>query len=114
MCIFALPVVRSSNRQTVFTMDAAVRMQADGHAEATDAGRIRGDMERSESQVNSMSADIRESADAIGQLAQQVSDIGQVIQVISAISEQTNLLALNAAIEAARAGEHVLERRPTH
>ncbi len=98
----------------IYEMEATVQEVARNATETatklesvgTDAGRIRGDMERSESQVNSMSADIRESADAIGQLAQQVSDIGQVIQVISAISEQTNLLALNAAIEAARAGEH--------
>ncbi|PIQ40983.1 MAG: chemotaxis protein, partial [Thalassolituus sp. CG17_big_fil_post_rev_8_21_14_2_50_53_8] len=92
----------------IYEMEATVQEVARNATETatklesvgTDAGRIRGDMERSESQINSMSADIRESADAIGQLAQQVSDIGQVIQVISAISEQTNLLALNAAIEA--------------
>ena len=81
----------------IYEMEATVQEVARNATETatklesvgTDAGRIRGDMERSESQVNSMSADIRESADAIGQLAQQVSDIGQVIQVISAISEQT-------------------------
>jgi len=98
----------------IYEMEATVQEVARNATETatklenvgSDAGRIRGDMERSVTQVNSMSSDIRESADAIGQLAQQVNDIGQVIQVISAISEQTNLLALNAAIEAARAGEH--------
>lgn len=34
------------------------------------------------------------------------NEVGQIIQMITAISDQINLLALNAAIEAARAGEY--------
>lgn len=67
---------------------------------------IREGMSRSITQVGGMANDIRESASAIQTLAKEVQDIGQVIDVINAISDQTNLLALNAAIEAARAGEH--------
>jgi methyl-accepting chemotaxis protein len=70
------------------------------------ANDIREGMSRSIAQVGGMANDIRESASAIQKLAQEVQDIGQVIEVINAISDQTNLLALNAAIEAARAGEH--------
>ena len=43
------------------------------------------------------------SVDGLGQRAEQIEDI---INVINDIADQTNLLALNAAIEAARAGEH--------
>ncbi len=41
----------------------------------------------------------------MSKLGQQAQDIGQIMNVISDIADQTNLLALNAAIEAARAGE---------
>lgn len=70
------------------------------------ASDIREGMSRSIAQVEGMASNIRESASAIQQLATEARDIGQVIEVINAISDQTNLLALNAAIEAARAGEH--------
>jgi methyl-accepting chemotaxis protein len=55
--------------------------------------------------IEAMSADIGSAASAVGELAEQVASIDQVLAVIRGISEQTNLLALNAAIEAARAGE---------
>lgn len=49
---------------------------------------------------------VDQSAKAMDKLDLQSQEIGEIIDVISAISTQTNLLALNAAIEAARAGEH--------
>jgi methyl-accepting chemotaxis protein len=45
---------------------------------------------------------LRQSMDELGQRAE---GIGQVMNVITDIADQTNLLALNAAIEAARAGD---------
>ncbi len=45
-------------------------------------------------------------AAAIDEFSKRVSDIENILTVITGISEQTNLLALNASIEAARAGEH--------
>jgi len=55
--------------------------------------------------IESMSDEIGLAASAVGELAEQVASIDQVLAVIRGISEQTNLLALNAAIEAARAGD---------
>lgn len=41
----------------------------------------------------------------MSELGQQAEGIGKIMDVISDIADQTNLLALNAAIEAARAGD---------
>ena len=43
--------------------------------------------------------------DDMGALGQKAQGIGAIMEVISDIADQTNLLALNAAIEAARAGD---------
>lgn len=66
----------------------------------------RENMVKSINETNKLADDIQQSAAAIQQLAEEVTGITHVIEVINAVSEQTNLLALNAAIEAARAGEH--------
>jgi methyl-accepting chemotaxis protein len=42
---------------------------------------------------------------AVAALANAVTNVGEVVRLISEIAGQTNLLALNATIEAARAGE---------
>ncbi len=52
--------------------------------------------------VSEMTALLKSS---MGGLGQQAEAIGHVMNVINDIADQTNLLALNAAIEAARAGE---------
>ncbi|MCK8058123.1 MULTISPECIES: methyl-accepting chemotaxis protein [unclassified Fusibacter] len=44
--------------------------------------------------------------EVISSLNEKTTQIGGILDSISAISVQTNLLALNASIEAARAGEH--------
>ncbi|WP_010225653.1 methyl-accepting chemotaxis protein [Pseudomonas donghuensis] len=55
--------------------------------------------------TQAMAREVQTSSAHLEQLAGQIRDIGQVLEVIRSVSEQTNLLALNAAIEAARAGE---------
>ncbi|MBL0625625.1 methyl-accepting chemotaxis protein [Aeromonas jandaei] len=55
--------------------------------------------------IDHINREVLRTAESIGHLEQQCSQIGGVISVIRGIAEQTNLLALNAAIEAARAGE---------
>lgn len=55
--------------------------------------------------INNVNAEINKSTGLVATLANQVRDIGKVLEVIRSIADQTNLLALNAAIEAARAGE---------
>lgn len=62
-------------------------------------------VQRSIAHIEGMSGEIGVAAGAVGELAQEVASIDEVLAVIRSISEQTNLLALNAAIEAARAGE---------
>lgn len=48
----------------------------------------------------------RQLTDDVSSLGSLSGEIGNIVNVISAIADQTNLLALNAAIEAARAGDH--------
>ncbi|HDX8426958.1 methyl-accepting chemotaxis protein [Aeromonas veronii] len=62
-------------------------------------------VERTIKAIDHINREVLRTADTIGLLEQQCSQIGGVISVIRGIAEQTNLLALNAAIEAARAGE---------
>lgn len=60
---------------------------------------------RTSDAIGVLAGDIRDSAQALQQLEQDIQSIVTVSDVISGIADQTNLLALNAAIEAARAGE---------
>jgi len=62
-------------------------------------------IENSVRQIDQLSGTIAQAVKVIRTLSEESTEIGGVLDVISAIAEQTNLLALNAAIEAARAGE---------
>jgi methyl-accepting chemotaxis protein len=73
------------------------------------ADRLAGDGQkvvvRVERSISNLSKGVQQTAEMIGQLADDSQKINSVVSVIHSIAEQTNLLALNAAIEAARAGE---------
>jgi len=56
--------------------------------------------------VNAIKEKSLEVTEQITELGSLGKEIGEIVDIITAISKQTNLLALNAAIEAARAGEH--------
>ncbi len=89
-----LEVARSAGDATHVSNDA--RSKAEGGA------HIVRDMVKRIAEVESQSQQLK---DDMVQLGQQAESIGAIMNVISDIADQTNLLALNAAIEAARAGE---------
>ncbi len=55
--------------------------------------------------INELRDKVIENTGMIAEVSNKTNEVGNVLEVITAIAEQTNLLALNAAIEAARAGE---------
>ncbi|WP_456277342.1 methyl-accepting chemotaxis protein [Bacillus sp. AK128] len=73
------------------------------NAEAEDGGKI---VSENLKQMKFIHESVNRSNQVIGTLSERSKEIGEILNVITAIAEQTNLLALNAAIEAARAGEH--------
>jgi methyl-accepting chemotaxis protein len=56
-------------------------------------------------QMNNIESAVGESASVVENLGERSKEIGMIVETIAGIAGQTNLLALNAAIEAARAGE---------
>ncbi|OGR37745.1 MAG: hypothetical protein A2051_06895 [Desulfovibrionales bacterium GWA2_65_9] len=69
---------------------------------ATDGASVVGEVVKSIGQVQAQALTMKGD---MGILGQQAEGIGTIMNVISDIADQTNLLALNAAIEAARAGD---------
>ncbi|MFF7708980.1 methyl-accepting chemotaxis protein [Pseudomonas sp. NPDC007930] len=96
------------NEMTAAVEEVARNASSTSQVSADTASQAQGgqrQVQEAVSAMSSMSHEIDASTAQVGALAEQVRDIGKVLDVIRAIAEQTNLLALNAAIEAARAGE---------
>ncbi len=70
--------------------------------EAENGGLIVNDAIERINRVQSMTLEMEKG---LGTLGEQADGIGKIMNVITDIADQTNLLALNAAIEAARAGD---------
>ncbi|MGO0062139.1 methyl-accepting chemotaxis protein [Brevibacillus fluminis] len=62
-------------------------------------------MEKVTNQMSTIESAFGASFQLVQQLGARSTEIGLIVETITAIANQTNLLALNAAIEAARAGE---------
>lgn len=77
------------------------------NAEASRSQAVTGEQEvhGAVDSIETVKGTILHLKDAMADLGQKASNIGQVMNVINEVADQTNLLALNAAIEAARAGE---------
>ena len=74
----------------------------ESRTKATEGAKVLQEAVDAINDVNSQAGDLKQTMMALGEKAEA---IGQVMNVITDIADQTNLLALNAAIEAARAGE---------
>ena len=72
------------------------------HREAGNGGQLVQEVVEAISQVHD---ETRRMEQGLNELGEQAQGIGQIMNVITDIADQTNLLALNAAIEAARAGD---------
>jgi methyl-accepting chemotaxis protein len=86
----------SSNVQTVATASEEL---------SASIGEIGRQVEESSGLARTAAAEATSTTETVGELANAVSRIGEVIKLINDIASQTNLLALNATIEAARAGD---------
>ncbi len=93
----------------IHSVSSVAGSAAEAATAAGDASNAAGDgqtvVDHTVQSIQSLAANVQETAEVIRKLESDSNQVGVVLDVIKGIAEQTNLLALNAAIEAARAGE---------
>ncbi|MGD8188675.1 methyl-accepting chemotaxis protein [Brevibacillus ginsengisoli] len=92
-----------SAQQIASSAQQATSMAAQASQSASEGNMA---IQRAVQQMNGLNETFNGLATVVKGLGERSEQIGQFVEIISAISSQTNLLALNAAIEAARAGEN--------
>ncbi|MDP5136590.1 methyl-accepting chemotaxis protein [Rheinheimera baltica] len=101
-------IVTAVNQMAVTVKEVSAR-SSDVANEVSDAHQASQnsmkELEHSEQLTEKLSLQIEASHLSMNALADNISGITSLLDVIRGVAEQTNLLALNAAIEAARAGE---------
>lgn len=93
----------SARIEQIAATEKQISEMAANTAQSTVAGRTA--VERAMEQMNHIGTEAEAVQHTIANLSSGAREIGEIVDLISAIAGQTNLLALNAAIEAARAGE---------
>lgn len=73
---------------------------------ADNAQQAQGLSDQSRREASNANQVVKQTIDAIHEINDSSSKIGEITNLIDSIAFQTNLLALNAAVEAARAGDH--------
>ena len=115
-----LTIAAQQSSSTADATIAQIRLAADGAAVVTEtvvtvaaaAEQLSASVDEIGRQMVASSRMVAQAADeavrsttAMGQLSDASVQVGNIVEIISAIASQTNLLALNATIEAARAGD---------
>ena len=109
----SVSVVNAANEKAINIKTDMSNSVSEALASKEDIIRANDNLEEAKEEVIKLTSSVQTSAQKESELAQEMerlaneaTQVKEVLEVISDIADQTNLLALNAAIEAARAGEH--------
>ena len=93
--------------ESIFNIDSSFKEIANKVKTSTEqANETFKKMKEAKESFEVLSHKVNETSSEVEQMAEHITSISNIIELIKDIADQTNLLALNAAIEAARAGEH--------